>query len=174
MRAVMMIGLVLLATLAQAQETPDRYALVLQAQSADAFAVFQKALEGPIRFTVDPTLTELGGRITLQIDQEITAPATLTEAQWAAYLKSQWPSAMAKIAQQLKAGGYTLLGVQGGYPETSVQRVWGPERAIALRFTRGDSTITAHVNRSRAGIPFLCVCPQEAALAAMAKAESRS
>jgi hypothetical protein len=139
-----------------AQEVPppvsvvpqDAWALVVQNQSVLAFAEFQKAMrinEG-VRIQVDPTLGQKGGRITEQWDQQIKAPAATTLAAWDAHLRAFWPAAMARIAQRMKECGCTLMGVREGFAETSVQRIYGPERALAFRFTRSSTTITVHID----------------------------
>lgn len=94
----------------------------------------------------DVTLTSKGGRITEQWDVQIKAPATISEADWALYLRAQWPIVMMKIAQRLKDCGCTVLGLKEGAAETSIGRVWGPQRALAFRFTRNSSTIAVHID----------------------------
>lgn len=94
----------------------------------------------------DVTLTSKGGRITEQWDVTIKAPATISEADWAVYLRAQWPIVMMKIAQRLKDCGCTVLGLKDGAAETSIGRIWGPLRALAFRFTRNSSTIAVHID----------------------------
>ena len=143
----MVVGM-LGAGLALAQEKPvDRWALVTQDQVDDAYQAFQVATQG-LSLRLDPTLTTKTGAITVQIDQQIKAPGTLSESEWATYLLSQWPSAMEKVASRLKACGCTLLGLRGGAPATSVGGVFANDLSggLRLRFTRNSTTLTAHID----------------------------
>lgn len=141
---VVMLGTVV----ALAQERPaDPWALVTQDQVDDAYQAFQVATAGQT-LRLDPTLTTKTGALTLQIDQQIKAPATLSQSEWATYLLSQWPSAMEKIAARLKACGCTLLGLRGGAPATSVGAVYANDLSggLRIRFTRSSTTLTAHID----------------------------
>mgnify|MGYP000092970892 CR=1 len=96
--------------------------------------------------TADISLSQKGGRITEQWDIQIRASSSMTEAQWAAYLRSQWPFAMMRIAQRLQDCGCQVMGLKAGADETSIGRIYGPGRALAFRFTRNSTTITVHID----------------------------
>lgn len=137
---------------AQTPAVPDEvYLDILRQQAPDAFTAFQRAMAGQaLRF--DPSLTKKGGPITLQIDEQIKAPATTTDAEWRALLAKSWTPTMQKIAKRLSAGGYTLLGLPEGAPDTFVQATFDGARgpAFRLRLTRSSvltgRRLTVHVD----------------------------
>lgn len=139
-------------THAQTPAVPDEvYADILRQQASDAFLAFQVATAGQT-LRVDTSLTKKGGAITLQIDEQIKAPGSLTAVEWAALLTQSWTPIMQKIAKRLADGGYTLLGLPEGAPDTSVQATFDGTRgpALRLRLTRSSvltgRQLRAHVD----------------------------